>query len=239
MSALLQRATEWLYPPDCALCGAMTAGGGTLCAECWRGAEFLRGLCCDVCGTGLVGEGDGDELCDACLATRRPWTRGRAVLRYAGSGRRLVLALKHGDRLELAPAVAPWMAAAGRDVLARGTVLVPVPIARSRLLRRRSNQAAELARALARVTGLPFQPMALERVRATPSQDGLGKEERFANLAGAIRPGPGADLNGRSVTLIDDVMTSGATLAAATEAALDAGAASVSVLVLARVDRDA
>ena len=124
-------------------------------------------------------------------------------------------------------------------MLTPGTVLVPVPIHWSRLLRRRYNQSAELGRALARQTGLRFVPDALIRTRRTPVQEGLTADGRFLNVAGSISVhARRADaLIGRDVCLVDDVMTSGATLAAATEACLEAGARRVCVLVLARVEK--
>jgi ComF family protein len=172
-------------------------------------------------------------VCDDCLALARPWDRGRAALLYEGGGRRLVLRLKHGDRTDLARPAARWLAEAGRDLLVPGTLLVPVPVHWTRLLSRRYNQAAELARALSALSGLETLPDALVRTRRTPVQDGLGVDARFLNTIGAIRAA--RPMTGRSVVLIDDVMTSGATLSAATEACLAAGASRVSVLVLARV----
>ena len=155
---------------------------------------------------------------------------------YEDAGRRLVLALKHGDRTDLAAPAASWMAKAGRPVLERADVLIPVPIHWSRLLRRRYNQTAEIARALSGATGVPTLFDALRRITATPIQDGLSVEGRFANVAGAISANTARahGIAGRRVVLIDDVMTSGATLAAATEACHATGAGQVSVLVLAR-----
>jgi predicted amidophosphoribosyltransferase len=151
-----------------------------------------------------------------------------------------VLALKHGDRTDLARPGARWLRAAGAALLTPGSVLVPVPAHWTRLVRRRYNQAALLAHALARLTGLDWLPDALVRNRRTATLDGLTREQRFAMLGAAIRPHPrrGARLKDRPVVLIDDVMTSGATLAAATEACHAGGATEVSVLVLARVAKD-
>ncbi|MGB8623975.1 MAG: phosphoribosyltransferase family protein, partial [Paracoccaceae bacterium] len=175
--------------------------------------------------------------CDDCLTLDRPWTRGRAALLYKDNARRLVLALKHGDRAELARPAASWMARAAAPILQPGMVAAPVPLHRLRLFRRRFNQAALLAHGIARETGLELCPDLLLRRRVTEVQDGKGVEARFVNMSGAITAHPRrqARLAGRHVLLVDDVMTSGATLAAATEACLEAGAAAVSVLVLARV----
>jgi predicted amidophosphoribosyltransferase len=236
----MQRALSLIYPDQCVLCPELVETAGGLCASCWRDVAFLRGLVCDSCGVSLPGDDDGSPVyCDDCLATSRPWEKGRAVFSYRGAGRRLVLALKHGDRPDLAVPAAAWLEHAGRPVLRSEALIVPVPIHWTRLLKRRYNQSVELGRALSRKTDLDFCPDALVRVRRTPIQDGLGVEQRFANVVDAIEPHPKRldRLKGRDVCLVDDVMTSGATLGVATEACLDAGARRVSVLVLARVEK--
>jgi predicted amidophosphoribosyltransferase len=156
---------------------------------------------------------------------------------YRDMGRRFVLALKHADRPELAKQASRWMENAGRTVLTPHTAFVPVPIHWTRLLSRRYNQSAELARALAHGTGLDYLPDALCRNRRTQVQDGLTVEGRFENVQGAIRLHARREhlLRDRDICLIDDVMTSGATLAASARACRDAGARQISVLVLARV----
>ncbi len=180
-------------------------------------------------------------ICDDCVSLGRPWAQGRAVMTYKEKGRSLVLALKHGDRLDLVGPAAGWLARAASDILTPDTVIVPIPAHWLRVVTRRYNQAALLARALAQDTGAAFAPNALARMRATEVQDGKSVDARFRNLDGAIRPNPKryGVLEDRRVLLVDDVMTSGATFAAATEACFDAGAQSVSVVALARVVKDA
>lgn len=238
----MQSILRAIYPPQCLLCDALVEDEGGLCGPCWRETPFLSGLVCTLCGAPLPGEEAGaGARCDDCMALARPWERGRAALAYRDAGRRLVLALKHGDRLDLARPAARWMLRAGAPLLRPGQVVVPVPAHWLRRVRRRYNQAALLALEVSRQAGLSAAPRALLRGRATPVQDGMGREARFANLDGAIAAHPrhGAVLAGADVLLVDDVMTSGATLAAATGAALAAGADRVSVLALARVVKDA
>lgn len=241
----MQSLLAALYPPRCLACAEPVTQAHALCGRCWREASFISGAACDQCGVPLAADGVrhplAPELCDDCLRLARPWTRGRAALLYAGTGRRVVLALKHGDRLDLARPAARWMVHAGADLLQGDPLLVPVPLHWTRLLRRRFNQSAVLSGAVARLTGLSACPDALQRRRLTPTQDGRSPMARFENLQDAIRAHPrnGARITGRRVVLIDDVMTSGATLAVAADACLAAGAADVDVLVLARVAKSA
>jgi predicted amidophosphoribosyltransferase len=231
-----------LYPPRCLSCGGRVAGEGGLCPGCWAETPFVRGLACDGCGAPLPGRDAGRaEHCDDCLRLARPWSRGRAALVYKGAARRMVLALKHGDRHELVPPMAGWMAAAAAPIVQPGMLLAPVPLDRWRYFRRRYNQAALLGAAVAKRAGLGWCPDLLQRIRRTGSQEGRDRDARFANLEGAIRVHPGRKgmLTGRRVLLIDDVMTSGATLAACAEACRAGGAQDVCVLVLARVAKDA
>lgn len=237
----LQAALRLIYPPRCLTCDAAVVSDFGLCPTCWRDTVFIGGMVCDACGTPLPGDDDTEVAhCDDCMTIARPWSRGRAALIYGGNARRIVLALKHGDRQDLARPAARWMARAANPILIPGMLIVPIPLHWTRLLRRRYNQAALLANALARETGLECHPDLLVRTRRTRSQDGRGRDARFANLDGVIHPHPrrGTRMAGQKVLLIDDVMTSGATLAAATDACLRAGATNVCILTLARVAKD-
>ncbi|TDL78243.1 ComF family protein [Palleronia sediminis] len=231
------------FPDHCALCDTLVAGRGQLCPGCWGDVPFVEGVVCRCCGAPLPGDAaqdDGEDVvCDDCLATPRPWARGRAALLYAGRARRLVLSFKHGDRLDLAPVLAGLMRRAVDPLIREGTVLVPVPIHWRRRVARRYNQSAVLAQALGRAAGIDCAPRALRRVRRTAVLDGRSLADRFAMLDGALAPDPrfGAALRGRPAIVIDDVMTSGATLAAATEACAAAGASRIDIAVLARVAR--
>jgi len=233
-----------VYPPVCPLTGEDVAEHGTLAPAAWTGLTLLSGPRCAACGRPvLAGPAPrrGEALtCDLCLAMPRPWSRGAAAMRYDGSGRAMILRLKRADRLDLAPPIARWMLRAGPELVTKADLVIPVPLHWRRLLFRRTNQSAELARALCQVADRDeaYAPTLLRRVRATPSQGGRNRAERIANVAGAFsatRLGR-AMLPGRRVLLIDDVMTTGATLAASAEACLGAGAAAVNVLVAALVD---
>jgi predicted amidophosphoribosyltransferase len=241
MDLRLQSVLRLIYPPQCLSCAEPVDTDFALCPACWRDASFIDGLVCDACGLPLPGEDAGHPVhCDDCLTIARPWSRGRAAVMYSGTGRRIVLGLKHADRLDYARAAAGWMARAAKPILLPDMIVVPVPLHWTRLLRRRYNQSALLANAVARSVGLDACPDLLVRPRNTGSQDGRDRAGRFANMSGAIRIHPRrADrIHGRALLLVDDVMTSGATLAAAAEACLAAGADRVHVLILARVGRD-
>lgn len=237
----MQGALQLLYPPQCISCAAPVQSDFGLCADCWRETPFIAGLVCDQCGVPLPGQDSTEKvLCDDCMMIARPWDRGRAALMYQDNARNLTLALKHGDRMDLARPAAAWMVKAAGPILRAGMLVVPVPLHWTRLFRRRYNQAALLSRAIARSAGLEHCPDALVRKRSTGTQDGKTREARFANLVGAftVPKTREARLRDRDILLVDDVMTSGATFAAATEALFSAGARSVSVLGLARVAKD-
>lgn len=203
---------------------------------------MIGGLVCDLCGTPLPGM-DADERaeCDDCMAMSRPWVQGRAAVLYKANARRIVLQLKHGDRQDLARPAGQWMARTARNLIRQDMLVAPVPLHRTRLLQRRYNQAALLAKEVARGLELEFCPDLLQRPKQRGSMEGMTHEERFEKMAGAIAPHPrqGKRIAGRSVLLVDDVMTSGATLTACANACLQGGAQDVRILTLARVAKDA
>lgn len=233
----MQALLHTVYPPQCLICDARVTTDFGLCATCWRDTPFITGLTCTKCGTPLPGEEEGEVLCDDCLTIARPWASGRAVMTYHDNARKLVLALKHGDRIDLARPLSAWMHRAAAPILKPGMLVAPVPLHWLRLIKRRYNQSALLSAAVARAAGLDHCPDLLQRRRNTGSQEGLTRDGRFANMSDALKAHPkrAARIEGRHVLLVDDVMTSGATLAAAAEACIAAGAADVSVLVMARV----
>lgn len=226
-----------VYPPRCLTCPAPTGAPHGLCAACWRETHFIAGAACAKCGAPLLGEAGPDDLCDRCLGHPPAWDRGRAAIVYGGAGRRAILAFKHGDRLDAAPALAGWLASAGASLAVEADLIAPVPLHWRRLMRRRYNQSAVLARHLGRRIGRPVVPDLLRRKRMTVPQERMDFATRRENQRGAIAvtPRQARRLTGKAVLLIDDVMTSGATLGACAEACREAGAARIDVLVLARV----
>ncbi|WP_288938656.1 ComF family protein [uncultured Roseovarius sp.] len=237
-----QTALRLVYPPRCTLCGTQVESEFGLCGPCWRDTPFISDLCCDACGVPLPGDDAGTpEFCDDCLTIARPWSKGRAALIYRDNGRNLVLALKHGDRHDIVRPAALWMTNAARPLVDDQMIVAPVPLHWTRIIRRRFNQSALLARGVARKLDLSWCPDLLVRPKRTRPLDGLGRDARFETLQGMIEPHRRRrqHMVGRSVLLVDDVMTSGATLSAAAQACFRGGAADVRVVTLARAAKDA
>lgn len=234
-----RRLLDLLLPPTCPVTGERVQAPGLLSASGWARLSFIDDpVCARCCAPFAHDYGDGAE-CAACIAAPPAFERARAAIAYDETAHALVTAFKYADRTELAPLLAGFLARAGAALLRPETILVPAPLHRRRLLARRYNQAGLLAAALAERAGLAVIHDALVRVRATPPQTRLSAEGRRRNVAGAFaaRPSRAAALAGRPVVLIDDVMTTGATLSACARALKRAGAARVDALALARTMR--
>jgi ComF family protein len=238
----MQRALQLIYPSRCITCGDLVEGDFSLCGTCWRDTGFVTGPGCSKCGTPLPGEEvEESDLCDSCISIARPWSRGRTVFLYSENGRKIVLALKHGDRLDLVKPAAAWLAKSAGPLLSENTLIVPVPLHWTRLLKRRYNQSALLARGISKTTGHQYCPDLLIRKKRTKSLEGMNLGKRFETLANVITFNPRyrTMIGKHRVLLVDDVMTSGATLAACTDTCLAAGAKSVDIVTLARVAKTA
>jgi ComF family protein len=237
----LRGMLDALLPPHCLLCENAVDAQGALCAGCFAGLSFVTEPCCHRCGVPFPRAGGAQRgeglLCPFCVHRPPPFETARAAFRYDGASQRLILPFKHGDRTELAAPLARHMARAGAALLGRAEVLAPVPLHPRRLLMRRYNQAALLSARLARIAGKPHLPGLLRRRRATPRLGEASAAERAAMVAGVFSVSRnGAErIRGRRVLLVDDVLTSGATVGACAEALLAAGAAAVDVLAAARV----
>jgi ComF family protein len=229
-------ALDLVLPPLCLSCRKPVGEPGALCPECWGAVRFIGPPHCDRCGLPFE-HVQAAGVCGECLAHPPSFGRARAVMRYDEASKPLILRFKNADRVHAAPALARWIARAGTDVLGTAELIVPVPLHWRRLFRRRYNQSALLARALARQTGIAWSPDALARLKPTPSQGGLNARERRLNVRGAFKvPARRRPLvRGKRVVLIDDVLTTGATLDSAARALLRAGAAAVDGLAIARV----
>lgn len=228
---------DLLMPPVCLACQEAIASRDSLCPACWSDVDFIGPPLCDRLGIRLP-YATGDVMISAAAAARPPpYARARAVAHYEGSMRNLVHGFKFRDRHEIRRLFGTWLSHAGGELIESGEIIVPVPLARIRLLQRRFNQAAILANELSRITGLPVRTDALRRIRRTRRQLGLTRDQRRDNVRGAFEVPKSeiAFVAGRRVLLIDDVITTGATAEACTNTLLKAGAASVDVLAVAIV----
>lgn len=233
----MQAILNALYPPQCLLCAVQVDQPYALCGGCLAHTPFATGLKCDQCATPLPGTSDQAELCDGCLTDPPPWGRARTALEYDGQAKQFVMALKHGDRTDLAEPLGAWMARTAADLVQDDTVLVPVPLHWRRRIKRRYNQSRLLAEVMARVLDLPRPGAVLIRRHHTPSLDRRGPKERAAIVSNAIARG--RDPVPRHAILIDDVMTTGATLRTCTDMLLAAGTRNVDVVTLARAGKPA
>ncbi|MFI4999383.1 MAG: ComF family protein [Reyranellales bacterium] len=237
-----RRLLDTVLPPLCLGCGEIVETAGALCAVCWQGFSFIAPPHCAQCGVPFSSDMGSDALCIDCLTRPPRFRRARAAMIYDAQSRRLVLPFKHGDRTDMARACGGWMARAGAELLAEADLVAPVPLHWRRLLTRRYNQALLLAQSVARAADRPvLAPDLLRRLRWTGSQAGLKAKERRRNVrqAFAVHPRWAAGLKGKSVLLVDDVLTTGATAEACTAVLERAGARHVDVLTLARVVRPA
>lgn len=228
---------DQLYPPLCLHCDQPVARADALCAGCFRALRLISAPRCPVLGVPFAVDLGPEARSAAALADPPPFQRSRSAVVYDATARKLVGRLKYADRPEVARFCARLMAAAGADLWAGQPLLVPVPLHRSRQLRRRYNQSIELARALGRVTGLAVDTGLVLRSRATPQQVGLSASARARNVAGAFSVPPAAAIRaaGRRVVIVDDVITTGSTVRAVTQALRRAGFADIDVISFACV----
>lgn len=237
----LRSLANFVWPQRSIITGDRHGGDGPLAPEDFAQINFLNGAGCRSCAMPLEIDHGEDSQCGVCASKAQKWDQARAAIAYDDTSRQAILELKHAGRRDGLNAMSNWMALAGREILPETDWLVPVPLHYQRLASRGFNQSAWLAQGVSRKTGTLALVDALSRKRNTPSQGGLTARQRRRNVAGAfeVRKSRQPRIKGSTVTLVDDVMTTGATLAACTKALKKAGAARVNVLVLARVVREA
>lgn len=234
LATYLKQAVDFILPPTCGLCREVVAVPGALCSGCWRQVSFLAAPWCESCGVPFGLPTEPGTRCALCLAAPPLYAKARAAMGYDETSRALIGRFKYSDQTNLLPTLTPWLVRAVQELLPVD-MIVPVPLHRWRLLKRKYNQSALLARAVGEALGLPVELLTLQRQRATRPQVGMKREERLRNVRDAfVVTGHVAD---KTVLLVDDVLTTGATLEACSATLLAAGASAVHVLTLARVIR--
>ena len=222
---------DFALPPRCAGCGEIVAEVHSFCPACWTKVEFLGESGCDTCGMPL--EATEAAECGACIARPPRIGRTRSAVAYDELSRSIAIRLKYGRKVALARTMARYMAPLVRHD--DDAILVPVPLHRGRLWQRGFNQSALVAQELAKRTGLRSHSHLLRRVKRTPALKGMSLSQRQKTVAGAFRVDAPAELEGRTVVLVDDVLTTGSTTDACARALQKAGAERVELVSWARV----
>ena len=237
ISSLWMQGVDVILPPRCPVSGDLVDEHGMISAQIWAGLSFISEPYCTCCGIPLDFESETDMHCMACIDYPPVFHTARAAIRYEGVGRDLVLGFKHGDKTHLAQSFIPWIEQVGKEVLDRADYLIPVPLHPWRLVSRRYNQATLMAEVLSKSSNVPYLPLALKRIRSTPSQGHLTFAERKKNVRSAfgLNPKYQSVIEGKALVLIDDVYTTGATVNECAKLLYKNGAKRVDVLTLARV----
>lgn len=230
-----RQVLDGLLPPLCLRCSGVVTQPGSFCADCWQKLAFITAPHCPRCGIPYE-VGDGGLDCPDCLTTPPRFQQARAAVVYDDASRPLVLGFKHADQTHLAAALARLMLQSGRALLADCDGVVPVPLHRRRLFRRCYNQSALLAQLIAKAEAVPVWQDMLLRRRPTQPQANLSAKERLRNVREAfvLNPNHAAGVAGKTIVLIDDVLTTGATANDCCRALLAGGARAVRVLTFAR-----
>ena len=233
------RLLNLIFPPQCLICKGRVAVHGTLCLTCWNSVHFISDPMCDACGLPFEFDVGGQALCGSCIKKRPTYAHARAAFRYDDNSRKLVTRFKYADQTQLAKIYGDWLAKAGIDLLPQTDFIVPVPLHYLRFVSRRFNQSAILAQQLSKKTGIKHLPNAVTRTRHTKQQTGLTHAQRAENVRNAftINQKYAGVIRGKTILLIDDVITTGSTIEQCVKALLKAGAMQVNVLTLARAGR--
>ena len=231
---------DLVVPPTCLYCRKPLAVHDALCAQCWRSIKFIRPPICDRLGIPLPYDIGGRAISAQAEADPPIYDRARAVAHFDGVLRDLVHQLNYGDSHIARRLFGRWLVQAGEELLQDADLIVPVPLDRWRLLKRRFNQAAILSKEVHKLTGIAWDPFILLRTKRTTSQVGLTRDQRRRNVQGAfaVHPKRAASVEGRAIVLIDDVITTGATVEGCARVLKRAGASRVDVLALGLVTSD-
>lgn len=235
----IKQTVNFILPPRCALSGTVVSAQGELSPDAWSELEFITDPQCKICGVPFDFQIDTEMECASCLKKRPLYERARAALIYNDHSRNIILRFKHADQMHILHSFMPWVMRVGEELISEADLIIPVPLHRFRLLKRRYNQAAVMSQYLSRMTGKEWSYNLLCRKRMTKSQGFMKPEERQKNVREAfIIPLAQQDkLDGKNILLIDDVYTTGATVNECVKTLLKYGAKEVNVLTIAKVVR--
>ena len=233
---LIQKFLNFLLPPHCPICHKPILDNHAVCGECFGKLFFLGSTVCQRCGKPLPYKEV--RICGACLKKSPVYQQARSVLKYNEFSKALILPFKHADSIELTPLLVQWMDQKGKELIENCDCLIPVPLHLKRLLKRKYNQSALLAQKLAKIHHKDYEPSVLMRRRHTESQGHMTAKQRQENVKNAFKIQNSDKIKGKKILLIDDVMTTGATVSECSKVLIKAGAESVDVLTLARAFRD-
>lgn len=240
----MQKLIDSVLPPRCPFSGKIVDSQGAVDPESWSQLSFITSPNCTLCGFPFefaipASAAPDQALCPSCLAHPPAFARARSALVYNDASRELVLGFKHGDQTHTVVTMVPWLRTAGADLWKEADLVVPVPLHPWRLLRRRYNQAALIGHAIAKDRKIPFLADALVRKRSTPTQGHLNAGERKKNVRKAftVLSKRVPFIKDKTIILVDDVFTTGATVEECSKALVAAGAKQVFILTLARVVR--
>ena len=235
LKRILESIINFILPPVCPMCNCPVDETNMLCAHCFKELHFITNPYCQKCGKPFEFDIKGDNVCAACLRQEPPYRKARSVLVYNEGAKKIILPFKHADRTDLTGLLCQFFLKEYRNMITEADVIIPVPLHITRLFLRRYNQAALLAHRLAKISYRRYEPNVLKRVRATPSQGHMNAKERKQNVHKAFVISNPQNIVHKKVLLIDDVMTTGATVEECTKILLNAGAVYVDVLTLCRV----
>lgn len=223
-----------LLPPLCPICKRKILTSNALCADCYQKIHFISKPYCSVCGRPFYIKTFGENLCGECLKKKPVYHRARSSFLYDMFSKQLILSFKHADRLEHLPLLTHLLNQAGKELLPETDIIMPVPLHRLRLMKRKYNQSALLAQRLAHLHHKCYMPDNLIRIRNTKSQGHLKAVERHKNMRKAFAVKKPHLIEGKNILLIDDVLTTGATVSECAKVLLRNGAKTVNILTLAR-----
>jgi ComF family protein len=226
-----------LLPPRCFVCRKTVYKENGLCSECFSQFHFLSNQCCPICGRPYTFPVENSKrlVCVKCLKNPPKLKRLKAVFAYDDFSKSIILSFKHGDRTDIAPYFGKLLYQYGKEILSECDYIIPVPLHWSRLLKRKYNQSSLIAKELEKISGKKCLYNNLKRIKQTPSQGHKTKKERFQNIKNALKVSNPEPIKGKTIVLIDDVYTTGATLNECARVLLASGAKSVMGLVVARV----